>query len=172
MEKNPIGFIHDVPVYGRLPQRFQNNLIRIESITTAADWKGIKFICSSDKELELSPNNPNINGGNYLYNDEPFGWPVTYEDGTEEIFIGPGERVPIIFLNSGLFKSEYWHVFTLLHELGHHNDPSKPTISSKIVEKFAHHFALDRVNKGNFTFINEQPPMFYDEAKREWKASN
>jgi hypothetical protein len=171
-EKTPIGYIHNVPIYGRLPERFINTLTKIEAVTTKDDWNGLTYLATCDMELELSPDNPNIAGGSYLYNDLPFEVDVTYEDGTVETFAVPGESSPVIFLESGLFKSEYWFACTLFHELGHHNDPLKRIEPSKEVEIFAHKFALDRLNIVQFDYLDETPPTYYHEAKADWDIEN
>lgn len=171
-EKTQLAYIHNVAVYGSLPRRFVNTLKKIETATTPADWNGLAYIASCDMEVELSPENPSILGGSYLHNDLPFEVDVTNEDKKVETFVVPGENNPVIIMESGLFKSEYWFAFTLFHELGHHNDPYKRTQPSKDVEIFAHKFALDRVNKMKIDYSAEKPPMYYHEAKVQWDIEN
>lgn len=165
--KMPRGFIHNVPVYGRLPHRFQETLTKIEAHTLSTDWHGLAYIVSCDEDMELSPETPEITGGNYWYNqtEEPF--TIKYADGSKEEFVIPADNKPIIYIESGLFKSEYWFAFTLIHELGHHNDPSKAIQYSKEVEIFAHTFALSKINSDNFDFLEETHPLHYNEAKEK-----
>lgn len=166
LDKTPIGHIHNVPVYGRLPQRFANTLTKIEAVTSPNEWDEVAYIVSSDEYVELTPDNRNVAGGRYLQTD----WlRVKYDDGSKEVF---ETEMPqrLIYIEAGFFRSEYWFAFTLLHEIGHHNDPAKPTQSSREAEIFAHTYALDRVQNADFHFEDETPPTYYDEAKAIWEG--
>lgn len=151
--------IHHVPICGRLAPGLQGTLSKIETVTTPCDWKGIDAVFVSDEEIEMTKD---TTGGHYLI-AEGGDFTVRYNDGVKETFDIPPMR-PIIIVESGMFKDEYWFTFTLLHELGHHNDPFRPTESTKECEIYANQFALSRMRNADFDKQTEMSPMYYKEA--------
>ncbi|RJE88716.1 hypothetical protein D3P07_12065 [Paenibacillus sp. 1011MAR3C5] len=167
-DKTPIGHIHAVPVYGRLPQRFVGLLPKIEAITSPNEWSGLSYIVCCDEDIDTTVHQ-NIAGGMYLRHAE---LNVKYSDGTEEYFY-IGEGRPVIYIEGGLHRSDYWFAFDFIHELGHHNDPDLPIEAPTVeAELFAHTFALNRVIKDDFQFEDETPPMYYKEANAIWDREN
>ncbi|NRS15839.1 hypothetical protein HP398_05250 [Brevibacillus sp. HB1.4B] len=158
--------IHSIPIQGRLAERFKKGVIqKVEMVAPISEWNGIYSIYSCDEELSLSEENPNIAGGSYVTDDKGGTFTFTHNDGSKETFqLYP--NTPVILMESGLLKSEYWFAFTLLHELGHHNDPNRPMKPTYNGEIFAHLFAFDRLcgHQDKFHRLDETPPYLYYEA--------
>jgi hypothetical protein len=151
--------IHNIPIYGKIPNRFINTIIKLELNTPKYIWNDLKGIYISDY-----PNECKGQAGLYVANECEYGFidfDIFYSDGTKEELHLENDDMPCIFIEGGKFVDEYNFAFNIMHEVGHHNKIKE--------EKFCHKFASYYVNNNIFQkFIH----ITYAPGKRKCKHRN
>lgn len=165
--------IHGVPFYGRLNLKHKIALANVSNVTTKDEWNGIKgvFTTSGFKPIGLREYTTcgqyarftRINSNSYAI--------VTLIHGNNQSERFRVYKSPIIFVDGRILQREEDFIFTLLHEVGHHNNRhslSNKQLTKKDIEVEAHLFALERYYK-LYTKLNILNYRYISDAIEEYE---